>query len=38
MWNGFNNNKIFVSIASPFKSSLSSTSRELRQQFAACSG
>ena len=33
-----NNNNIFFSFATHFKSSLSITSRELRQQFATCAG
>ena len=33
-----NNNNIFFSFVTHFKSSSSTTSRELRQQFAACSG
>ena len=34
----FKNNYIFVSFATHFKSSSSTTSRELRQQFAPCNG
>ena len=38
-WNCFyTNNDIFFLFDAHFKSSLSTTSRELRQQFAACSG
>ena len=37
-WNCFKNNSIFFSFAAHFKSSSPTTSRELRQQFAACSG
>ena len=33
----FNNNNILFLFATHFKSSLSTTSRELRKQFAACS-
>ena len=37
LWNCFNDNDIF-SFATNFKSSSSTTNRELRQQFAACNG
>ena len=36
-WNCFKNNSIFFSFVTNLKSFLSTTSRELRQQFAACS-
>ena len=38
LWNCFNNSNIFFSFVTHFKSSSSTTSRELRLQFAACSG
>ena len=38
LWNYFNNNNMFFSFAAHFKSFSSTASRELRQQFPACSG